>query len=75
MERIELPLDQLTQAQKLDIMEALWEDLTRNEKIIDSPAWHEAILKDREEAFAAGKVKVSNWEEAKERIKRNVACK
>ena len=42
-------------------------------KNLDSPACHEAILDDREVALKAGKVTVSNWEEAKERIKEYVS--
>lgn len=34
-----------------------------------SPAWHAAILSDRETALQAGRITVSDWEEAKERIK------
>ena len=75
MERFELPLSQLTFAQKLDIMEALWDDLSKNEKAIESPAWHEDILKDREKALAAGKLSISDWEEAKDRIRKKVSCK
>lgn len=44
MERIDLPLSQFTQAQKLDLMESLWDDLSRDEKKLESPAWHEAVL-------------------------------
>jgi hypothetical protein len=54
-------------------MEALWADLTRDEQKFKSPAWHEAVLKDREEAFATGKVTVSDWEQAKKRIKKKVS--
>lgn len=32
MERFELPLSQLALAQKLDIMELIWEDLSRDEQ-------------------------------------------
>ncbi|MFQ5456135.1 MAG: addiction module protein [Nitrospirota bacterium] len=74
MERINLPLSQFTQAQKLDLMESIWDDLSRDEKTFESPAWHEAVLKDREQALAEGKATVSNWDEAKDRIKRNVSC-
>jgi hypothetical protein len=73
MKKVDLPLSQLSLAQKLDLMEALWADLTRDEKTLKSPAWHETILKDREEAFAAGKVAVSDWEQAKKRIKKKVS--
>jgi hypothetical protein len=54
-------------------MEALWTDLTRDETKFKSPAWHESVLKDREEAFAAGRVTVSEWEQAKKRIRKKVS--
>lgn len=73
MKRVDLPLSKLSFAQKLDLMETLWAELTRDEKKLESPAWHEAVLKDREEAFAAGKVTVSDWEQAKKRIKKKVS--
>ena len=72
MERFELPLSQLTLAQKLDLMEAIWEDLTKDEEKLESPAWHENVLRDREEALKAGEASVSDWEEAKDRIRKNV---
>ncbi|MDY0041320.1 MAG: addiction module protein [Desulforhabdus sp.] len=74
MERVDLPLSKLTVAQKVALMEALWDDLARHEKTLDSPDWHEEVLKDREKAIAAGKASFSDWKEAKERIKGNVSC-
>jgi putative addiction module component (TIGR02574 family) len=73
MKRADISLSQLSLAQKLDLMENLWADLTRDEKKLASPAWHKAVLRDREEAFAAGKVIASDWEKAKERIKKKVS--
>lgn len=73
MNRIEVPIAQLSFTQKLDLMEMLWADMAGNEKNLESPAWHGAILNDREAALNAGKVTVSNWEEAKERIKKNAS--
>jgi hypothetical protein len=73
MKRVDLPLFKLSVAQKLDLMETLWADLTRDEKNLKSPAWHETVLKDREQAFTAGKVTVSDWEQAKRRIKKRVS--
>lgn len=73
MNKIDVPIAQLSFTQKLDLMEMLWADMAGNEKNLESPAWHEAVLKDREAALDAGKVTVSNWEEAKERIKKNVS--
>jgi hypothetical protein len=73
MKKVDLPVSQLSLAQKLDLMETLWAELSRDEKKFKSPAWHETVLKDREEAFMAGKVAVSDWEQAKRRIKKKVS--
>ena len=73
MKRVDLPLSKLSLAQKLYLMETLWADLTRDEKKLKSPAWHETVLKDREEAYAAGKITVSDWEQAKKRIRKKTS--
>ena len=73
MKRVDLPLSKLSLAQKLDLMETLWASLTQNEKRFKSPAWHESVLKDREKAFKAGRVTVSDWGKAKERIRKKVS--
>lgn len=73
MKRVEVPLSKLTLAQKLDLMEAIWDDLARQDKALESPPWHEEVLKDREQALAVGKATISDWEEAKERIRRNLS--
>jgi len=75
MEAPEFSLSRLTHAQKLELMERLWADLTQEDPSFDSPHWHEPILRDREAALAGGTMGVSDWEEAKEIIRRNVACK
>jgi putative addiction module component (TIGR02574 family) len=73
MKTLDLPISKLSFAQKLELMEKLWAELTRDEKKLKSPAWHETVLKDREEAYEAGKVTVSDWEPAKKRIKKRVS--
>jgi hypothetical protein len=73
VKRVELPISRLSLAQKLDLMETLWADRSRDETQLESPAWHGAILEDREKALRAGKMTVSDWEQAKKRIKKNVS--
>jgi putative addiction module component (TIGR02574 family) len=73
LNRFEVPIAQLSFTQKLDLMETLWADMIGNEKNLESPAWHAAILNDREAALNAGTITTSSWEEAKERIKKNVS--
>ena len=73
MNTIDFPIKQLSFTQKLNLMETLWADMTSSEKNMESPAWHGVILNDREAALASGKLSVSNWADAKNRIKKNVA--
>jgi len=71
--RVDLPVAHLSLAQKLDLMETLWAELSRDAKNLESPAWHKTVLEDREEAFNTGKVSASDWEQAKKRIRKNVS--
>lgn len=73
MKKIDLALSELSFTEKLQLMETLWTDLTRDEKKLKSPAWHESVLKDREEAFMTGRATASDWEQAKKRIKKKVS--
>jgi len=41
MERVDLPLAKLTLAQKLDLIEVLWDDIIKDEKALEPPRWHE----------------------------------
>ena len=75
METIKLPLSELTFSQKLELLETIWDDLSMDEKILESPVWHLTILKDRKKALALGKAAVSDWKEAKVRIRKNISCK
>jgi len=66
---ITLPLDQMTTAEKLRAMEALWADLSRHEEEIESPPWHEQILKEREDRVRSGQETLIDWETAKKQLR------
>lgn len=74
MEKVEyFTISQLTFDQKLYLMETIWDELTKDDEKLQSPAWHEEVLKDRKAALKAGKASVSDWKEAKARIRRNIS--
>ncbi len=50
----ELPLDKMTVAEKLQVMEALWESLSQNPDEVELPNWHADVLKNRTERIEAG---------------------
>lgn len=57
MMQVELPLDQMTLAEKLETMEKLWEDLSRTPDRLPVPEWHHEVLQQRKRLVAEGKVK------------------
>ena len=73
MERADLPLAKLTLAEKLDLIETLWDDITKDDKALASPTWHEEVLQDRRKALDTGKATPHDWRETKDRIRRSVS--
>jgi putative addiction module component (TIGR02574 family) len=69
MESIALPLDRMTVAEKLMAMEALWDDLCRDESQIPVQDWHKDLLDQRERQIESGEAKFVDWETAKARIR------
>jgi len=61
---IELPLDQMTLAEKLETMELLWADISKKPDDLPSPNWHQEILAERKRLVAEGKLKFLDWETA-----------
>jgi Putative addiction module component len=59
----------MTREEKLQAMEALWEDLSRDPDTLESPAWHEDVLREREERLATGEAEFVDWEQAKADIR------
>ena len=69
---ISLPLDRMTTIEKLQTMEALWEDLSKKNDEFISPSWHGEILSKRDKNLSEGKDLIHDWDEAKERIRRSI---
>ena len=65
-----LPLETMTQAEKIQLMEVLWADLTREEDALESPPWHEEELRERDRRLENGEDYLMDWEEGKALIRR-----
>jgi hypothetical protein len=66
---VHLPLKDMTVREKLETLEALWDDLVRDESAIVSPKWHEDILIERSQRTAEDKSHFTNWDSAKAAIR------
>lgn len=65
---IELPLNSMSVAEKLQLMETIWSSLCQNPGDVRSPEWHKEILAERTRRLENGEATVSSWDEAKTRL-------
>jgi hypothetical protein len=70
---VTLPLNEMTVLEKLQLMEALWADLSRNPDALESPEWHREVLDERERRISEGETRFSDWQEAKADIRNRVS--
>ena len=59
---------QLPLNEKLQIMEAIWEDLRSRAEDVSVPQWHKELLDSRHEAVEAGHEEVLEWDEIKDSL-------
>ena len=65
-----ISLENLSLAEKIRLIERLWDDVCRVSGDVRSPAWHQAVLEERTQRLTDGTATVSSWDEAKERLLR-----
>ncbi len=63
-------LRKLPSDEKLKIIEALWSDLASDDGAVASPTWHETELRRTETDFAAGRIEILDWDEAKKELRK-----
>jgi hypothetical protein len=69
MQNNTIEITHLSREEKLRIMEAIWEDLSREEELVESPVWHEQTLSETELRFSSGEEKLVEWQEAKKELR------
>ena len=68
-----LAIDQMTIEEKLQVMEALWNDLCQHEEALPVHDWQKEILDERQHLIEKGEAHFVDWEEAKKRIAREIS--
>ncbi len=63
-------IHQLSNIEKIKVMEFLWEELTVEDDKYYSPKWHEDALRETERLVAEGKEKAIDWNEAKRLLRK-----
>lgn len=70
--QVAIPLDRMTVADKLRVLEEVWNDLQRTPEEIPSPAWHADVLHAREGRVREGKSQFCDWSDVKQRIRKQI---
>jgi putative addiction module component (TIGR02574 family) len=58
-------IKQLPLTEKLQIMEAIWEDLRAQAEQVPVPQWHKDLLDERRKAMEEGREEVLDWDSIK----------
>lgn len=69
---VALKLDEMTLIDKLETMEALWDDLCHHVQDVDVPEWHYEVLAERAAAVREGNAQYDDWEVAKVKIRESL---
>lgn len=64
-----IPIESFTVAEKLLLMERLWEDLSKQPSNVAPPDWHGDVLAARLTAVREGRTEFVDWATAKERLR------
>jgi hypothetical protein len=63
-------IKKLSREEKLQVMEAIWVDLSVDEETIESPVWHQEALKESEQRRVAGRENILDWKDAKKELRK-----
>ncbi len=63
--RVELPVETMTVAEKLEAMETLWASLSSQPGDLPAPEWHGQVLRERTERLDQGETQSLDWEDVK----------
>ena len=56
-------INKMSTAQKLYLMEQLWDSLRQDEDALTSPAWHKTVLEERKKRYENGELKMFSLDE------------
>jgi hypothetical protein len=65
-------IDEMTPAQQIELMEALWKSMSERNLNSEPPEWHLKYLEDRERAIAEGKDSFISLDEFEEDLRREL---
>ena len=65
-----IEIKHLSREEKLRVMEAIWEDLSHEEELVESPEWHREALEEANRRLESGQESTVDWNEAKKELRK-----
>jgi len=65
-----IEIKNLSREEKLRVMEAIWEDLSREDEAVESPDWHQKALQETEHRLNSGQEEIVDWQSAKKELRK-----
>jgi len=65
-----IEIKNLSKEEKLRVMEAIWEDLSRDEEAVESPDWHREALQETKSRVNSGEEAAIDWHQAKNDLRK-----
>jgi putative addiction module component (TIGR02574 family) len=64
----DISIETISVAEKMRLLESVWESLRAHPTDVQSPDWHREVLEDRKRRLEDGRATVSTWADAKARL-------
>jgi phosphoribosylanthranilate isomerase len=65
-----LQISQMSREEKLQALEAIWADLSKDDALVESPEWHRDVLIETEAREAGGQENIMDWQTAKRELRK-----
>jgi hypothetical protein len=65
-----MAINPLSREEKLQVMEAIWEDLSSEDHSLQSPEWYESMLRETEQRVQSGDEQILDWKETKKELRK-----
>ncbi|MCC5845102.1 MAG: addiction module protein [Verrucomicrobia bacterium] len=63
-------IQSMTLPEQIEAMERLWDSICHTGKEPDSPAWHEGVIRERQERYQSGEAETLSLNQVKKRFGR-----
>jgi len=67
--KVAIDLKAMTVPEKLDLMEAIWADLSKDDENLPVPDWHAQVLYEREERLNRGEEQLIDLDEVERQLR------